>query len=184
MTKRFLTTKLPILVSALVIISLGACTSANMYLKSSYNKAPYTNSVALDKESAWNRVITALDSCGISIFKIASKKDGILVSETIDFSDSFTYETKDGRLENPAAYVVIADFKEIRGRRVTPQNIKGTLTVRFKEEGGKMSVSVFMTELKCIYEAGSHTTEDSRYSQIESASTGVLENTILKAISK
>ena len=58
------------------------------------------------------------------------------------------------------------------------------LALRQAEEGGKMSVSVFMTEIKCIYEAGSHTTEDSRYSQIESASTGVLENTILKAISK
>ena len=103
-------------------------------------------------DAVWSKLVDFLANEGIAI-KILDKESGLMVSEVYSFKNTYTRLNKDGKLENPAAYVVIGNLKGGFGNRLEPHRIDGNFNVRVKRVGdGQTEITVNLVNLVSTYQ--------------------------------
>ena len=145
----------PNMKKVLSIISLSAilftsCMTSRA-LMGTYQDTAYTKTVDLTYEEAWSRVFDFFATTGAPITTI-DKSSGLIVSG-MSFRGYHTVE-RDGRPENPNAFVVTPVLHGAYGIPVEPSKITGDWNVRIKPQGDKTNISINVTNLECLYYNG------------------------------
>lgn len=130
-------------------ILLTSCmTLKPVSLKGNYSESPYE--VVSDKEfdQVWSNIIDLFATKGLSI-KLIDKNSGLIISEKTSFLSDYTFEDKNGVLENPNASIVIEKMTyEGYNQSLKPQKITGEWNIRIKENSsGKVVVNVNLTNI-------------------------------------
>ncbi len=174
--------KISFIILVVILASVSCKTLSSYYLKGNYPENPYTIETKLSLDAVWDKVVSSLNAKGIKDFKIYSKENGVIVSEAVEFSNNYTREDLNGKLINPDAFVVIGNFHTISGKQLPPDSIKGVITVRFKDENGKRTVSIIITNLSFLYTYQKGSEISDNITDIPVKSTGMLEKFIIKSI--
>ena len=115
------------------------------------NNAPssYTFETQKPFEQVWSNVIDYVTSKGVSIKNI-DKASGIIVTDDYSLTGSYTYEDKNGNLQDPGAYVLINKIKSALGIIIPPSSINGNYNIRVKplKDNSGTSVTVNLVNLK------------------------------------
>lgn len=163
----------------LISLFLTSCTSyKTIPLKGNYLDKPYVIESEKNFNQVWSNIIDLFATNGISI-KLLDKDSGLIVAEKTSFINNYTYENKEGLLENPNAYVIVNKVKgdALLDRSIIPVEIFGEWNVRIKETvDNKTSININLNSLEAW-----GINYNSRYFFLIK-STGVYENLIAEFI--
>jgi hypothetical protein len=157
-------------------VLLYSCAIVSPKLTGSYQDSPFVVYSDKSKDDVWSKVIDVFAQKGITI-NVIDKSSGLIVSSAYSFINKYAFE-ENGQPQDPNAWVVV-NFYGLEGTKqsVLPTSIKGNFNVRLKEENGKTSINVNLTNLEASMSnsaGGSHV--------FEAKSTGIFEREIAEMI--
>jgi len=137
---------------ALCIIFSG-CTSKIIPIQNTYLTRPYEITSNKSFEEVWSKLIDLFIQKGISI-KIIDKSSGIIISDRTKFS--YTIETKENKLKNPDAFIVVGKFYDYSLKAYYPfwgtywGNVTGEWNVRVKTVDNTTHININIVNLKYL----------------------------------
>lgn len=158
----------------LLIALVSSCGAPKRILKGTYQDTPYQIETNKSFDDVWSNVIDMFATKGLSI-KIIDKSSGIITSGTTSFLSSYCYETKEGKLFNPNAFVVVNMIKNWAGSSLQPQVVTGEWNIRVKKVEDKTIINVNLVNIIAQYKEPS---SPFTVWNLEAKSTGVFEKTI------
>jgi hypothetical protein len=168
--------------STKTIFTTSLLFSTTLFLASCNSSAPlrgnypasYTYTVPVSKDKVWDKLVSFFTANAIPI-KTIDKASGILVSDTFDFSNSYTREDSLGHLANPNAFIVI-NFK--CGTPGFKPGFTGIINVQVTDNGGTANMTVTINNIN------TNATQFINAQKVSMHSTGVLEKQIDDFVSK
>ncbi len=134
----------------LISIFLIGC-SAPSGLIGDYQDKPVVHMTSASYDKVWDKVIDHFAIEGIPI-QVIEKNSGLIVSQVMDFTNSYTIESN--KVEpNFDAFVIVNEVKQL-GAVLRPLEITGTWNVRVKDLGNKTSINVNINNLRASGEKG------------------------------
>lgn len=133
-----------------VFFCLYSCSSTKVV-----TNAPSSYTIQSNKnfEQTWTDVIDYVSRVGTSIRTI-DKASGLIITDEYSFTKSYTYETKDGQLQDNSAYVVLNKKKGSFGVTIKPDFITGNFNIRVKPTSNGSSITVNLVNLKAATTVG------------------------------
>lgn len=168
-----------ILIALVLICSMSSCFEATQIQGNYSANNTFTSDRKID--SVWSSIIDLFSSKGISI-KVIDKQSGLIVSENTSFMHQYTFEGKDGKLENENAWVVVERRGNGWGGLVQPIKLTGDWNIRVKELNNKTLVTVNLTNIDASFYIGPTTYSSGVYRPLNCKSTGVFEKFIFDNI--
>lgn len=161
---------------------LIGCNVKTIPIKGSYLKPPYVLTTNSPFEQVWDKLIDLFAQKGLPI-RIIDKSSGLITSDRAILTT--TVETKDGKLKNPTAFIVIPQVYDPGTRKYSPiskySDVSGEWNVRVKQSDGQTTINVNIVNVK-------YQTWDAYYKVnrdvilTEYQSTGVFEKLIAETI--
>lgn len=125
---------------------LTSCAVKIIPLQGTYQDKPFITTVDMPIEQVWDKVIDFFAQNGLPI-KIIDRSSGLIISETTRMT--WTFETKDGKLEDPSAWVVLEKNIDPGNRKaIRPDVVTASWNIRLKEAGsGKTDINVNLVNI-------------------------------------
>lgn len=165
----------------IVTVFLTGCVATMIPLKGTYPDKPFEVISNKSVDSVWSSVIDLFATKGLSI-KVIDKSSGLIVSEKTSFINNYTFENNSGKLEKPAAWIVLAKTTNPMGGFYVPQKVLGEWNVRVKSNGNKTVINVNLTNIDASsYFAPSQYSAGGTF-VFQGKSTGQFESMIADAI--
>lgn len=165
-----------------ITFSLVNCSSKLIPIKGTYLKPPYEVTTDKSFDEVWDKLIDLFAQKGLPI-RIIDKNSGLITSDKSILT--VTTETKDGKLKDPTAFIVVAQIYEPGPNRIAPvsglSDVTGEWNVRIKNVNGKTSININIVNIKYqVYDAYSRFYKDVLLANYQS--TGVFEKLIADII--
>ena len=149
-------------------------------LKGRYLEGPMIETTNKPFDEVWNNLIDVLATEGFPI-KLLDKENGLVVSERTSLRSDYTFEDKEGKLENYNAYLVFPTISNGGFTRVYPSGITGVANIRIRDMGnGKTKINPNLTSIQTT-ETGVFKGEDEELLR-GMRSTGVFELNIINQV--
>ena len=141
------------------------------------------NTFTTDKkvDEVWSSIIDLFSSKGVSI-KVIDKQSGLIVSDNSSLLNNYTFEDKEGKLENPNAWVVLERRGNGLGGVFRPDKLTGDWNIRIKELNNKTVISVNLVNLNASLYVPPTNYASGNILPFNSKSTGVFEKLIFDNI--
>ena len=125
----------------IIVIIINGCTPDSVPLKGKYTDTPIEFTSTKTSDSLWLNIRQIFSEKGLVIKKIDTK-EGLIVTKKTPFISVYTQEDKDGKLEEPRAWVVLQ--KDFTKRKVwKPKRIYGEWTIQINEtESGVTKIKI------------------------------------------
>ncbi len=161
----------PYLIAVIIVIIVNGCTPDSVPLKGKYTDNPTEFTSTKSSDTLWLNVSQIFSENGLVVKKIDTEK-GLIVTKKTQFISVYTHEDKDGKLEEPRAWVVLQ--KDFTKRKVwKPKRIYGEWTIQINEtESGVTKIKIDPIVI-CTYYPNMFTKMETR-----GQSTGKLESLI------
>ena len=165
--------------------SMSSCFEATQIQGNYGGNNTFTSDKKVDE--VWGLIIDLFSSKGISI-KVIDKQSGLIISERASFIrkrfdiPNYTFESKDGKLENPDAWIVLERRGDGFGRLIQPAKLTGDWNIRVKEFNGKTLVTVNLVNIDASFYSPPTTYSSGGDIPLNAKSTGVFEKLILDII--
>jgi hypothetical protein len=132
-----------LLASLIILFFLSGCDNRLVPLRGNYPDRSYEISIASTKEQVWNKAIEILLSRGYAI-KFSDKNSGVITTDNISFLNAYTWETKDGDLINPNAFVVCTRFRGAFtfAPSIDPHILTGQWAILIKQENDQVVLNI------------------------------------------
>ena len=167
-------------------ITVSCFTLKKIPLKGRYVNEPYIIISEKPYDEVWSNTIDLFTTQGLSI-KLLDKSSGLIVSEKTSFLNDYTFEDKNGDLENPDASIVIEKYTYKGNNKpvIKPEELTGEWNIRIKNTGnGKTEINVNLTNANgSTFIAGSDFSAPEIISFV-GKSTGNFEETVSKTLKK
>ena len=160
---------------------VSGCDIRTIPIGGDYQRGEFSFTNNMSSEETWNKLLDVLQQKQIAIAH-SDHSSGVITTSTISFLHSYTFESGEGQLRNPAAYVVCA---RLRGPATVSsslemQDVTGQWQFRIKKDSKGSTVIVALANAKAYFE-GADVTHYSKKSVQNSdpallaQSTGVFE---------
>ncbi|MBS1921368.1 MAG: hypothetical protein JST17_14040 [Bacteroidetes bacterium] len=161
---------------------LAACNVKTIPIKGSYLKPPYVLTTSSPFENVWDKLIDLFAQKGLPI-RIIDKSSGLITSDRAILQT--TIETKEGKLKDPAAFIVIPQIYDPGSRKYSPiskyADVSGEWNVRVKQSDGQTTINVNIVNVRYqSWDAYHKVNRDLILSEYQS--TGVFEKLIAEKI--
>jgi hypothetical protein len=135
------TTAVPIVL--VILFFLSGCDNKLIPLRGNYPVIPYEISTTSTREQAWNKTIEILLSKGYAI-KFSDKNSGVITTDNISFLNAYTWESKEGDLINPNAFVVCSRFRApfTIAPSLEPYTLTGQWAILIKDENNHVVLNI------------------------------------------
>jgi hypothetical protein len=152
---------------------MNGCDASLAPLKGKYSDAPSEITLTLPADSIWVKIADLFSAKGLKV-KSIDKIKGQIITTKSSFISAYTFEGKDGQLEEPQAWVVLP--KVIRKEKQwIPKSIYSKWNIQIAETtGGQTMVKVDPVVL-CTYYPNAFTV-----AEVSGRSTGVVEALITR----
>ncbi len=165
-----------------IAVTLTSCFGGMIPLKGKYQDAPFQATSTNNKEVVWGKVIDMFAQKGLSI-KIIDKSSGLIVSERSKLL--WTYEDKNGQLENSDAHIVIEKPKKQGVGVINPQEplaVTGEWNIRVKDsDNGGTLINVNLVNIKQTI-PGANRYSGNQEVSVSGTSTGNFEKIIYDTV--
>lgn len=130
----------------LLMILFFSCAVKIIPLKGNYPDKPYEIIVDKSKDKVWDNIIDLFAQKGLSI-KIIDRSSGLIISERTALT--WTYEDKNGKLENLSAWAVVPKIYDPGANRIVGYyNVSGDWNIRIKDaQDGKTVLNVNLVNI-------------------------------------
>jgi hypothetical protein len=133
-------------------------------------------------EKVWDKLIDLFAQKGLPI-RIIDKSSGLITSDRALLPT--TVETKDGKLKDPLAFIVVSQIYDPGTRKYSPisryADVSGEWNVRVKQTDGQTTINVNIVNVKYqSWDAFHKVNRDVMLTEYQS--TGVFEKLIAEAI--
>jgi hypothetical protein len=144
------------LVLLVALVSKGCITSANVVytpLKGKYLEEPYVLVSDRSYTEVWDSVIDVLAEKGFPI-KLLDKENGLVVCERSSLILNYTFEDKNGKVENMDAFVVLPNISNGTFSRILPTELSGVANIRIRKIGvSKTRINVNLNNFDILTDA-------------------------------
>lgn len=161
---------------------LVSCSVKTIPIKGSYLKPPFVLTTTTPFEKVWDKLIDLFAQKGLPI-RIIDKSSGLITSDRAILTT--TVETKDGKLKNTDAFIVIPQIYDPGTRKYSPiskySDVSGEWNVRVKQSDGQTTINVNIVNIKYQnWDAYYKVNRDITLNEYQS--TGVFEKLIAETI--
>ena len=163
--------KIYALAAFIAIIIINGCTPGMISLKGNYSNSPVEITSNKSSDTLWLKITQLFAEKGLVIDRV-DKKKGLIVSKKTSFIPVYTFENKDGQLNDLGAWVVlkkiIANKKEWN-----PKTIYSQWSIQMTETGTGTTTLKIDPVVICTYYTNMFTEVE-----VRAQSTGKLEELI------
>jgi hypothetical protein len=134
-----------------VAFAFSSCGSmVSVPLKGNYVEKPIEITSSKSYDQVWSNVIDLFATKGLSV-KLIDKSSGLIVSEKTSLMNNYSFETENGGLVNPDAYIVL-DKHSISGyKQLSPGSVTAEWNVRIKAiDNNSTIINVNLTNINAI----------------------------------
>ena len=161
-----------------LLFVLFSCSFKTIPLKNKYQSETFYQNTATPFDKVWDKLVDLFAKKGLSI-KVIDHTSGLIISDR--YKLTFTNEDKNGKLENPDAYIVLPKvYLPGSTTNIIPTEVVGEWNVRIKDDGkGGTLINVNLVNIKEItytFKVGNTEKNSS------GVSTGVFEKFIFETI--
>jgi hypothetical protein len=157
---------------AILLLACG-CNPVGVLLKGNYSDQPTLIFSTKSIDSSWSNLNELFTRKGLAIKKIDTT-NGLIITKEIPINAAYTFENKDGQLENPEAWVVLTKVFN-KKKQWKPKRIYGQWSIQISElEPGTSTIKIEPTVM-CTFFPNFFT---SMHTQAQS--TGELEELVAK----
>jgi hypothetical protein len=152
---------------------MNGCDASLAPLQGKYSDAPLVITLTRSADSTWLKIADIFAAKGLKVKSIDKSKGQIITAKT-SFISAYTFEGKNGQLEEPQAWVVLPKVFR-KEKQWIPKSIYSTWNIQLAETtGGQTMVKVDPVVL-CTYYPNAFTV-----AEVSGQSTGVVEALITR----
>ena len=156
---------LPVII---LLVIINGCSPNRIALKGNYETIPLAVNSNKSIDTCWLKVMQLFAEKGLGIDKLDRKK-GLLVSKKTPLMTAYTFEDKNGQLNNADAWVVLGKVTVHEKERM-PKTIYGQWSIEITETGTGTTTIKIDPVVICTYYTNSFTKFE-----VRGQSTGKLE---------
>jgi hypothetical protein len=150
---------------------VNGCDASLVPLKGKYSDAPAEITLARSADSIWSKISDIFAAKGLKVKSIDKSKGQITTAKT-DFISAYTFEGKDGQLENPQAWVVLPKVFS-KEKQWIPKGIYSKWNIQIAETAGGQTMVKVDPVVLCTYHPNAFTV-----AEVSGQSTGTFEKMI------
>ena len=152
----------------ILIVSMNCCNPNSIPIKGKYADSQSEITLTKSADSIWLKITNLFVAKGLMVKSIDKNKGQIVTTKT-PFISAYTFEDKDGQLEEPQAWVVLSKVF-LKKKQWIPKKIYSQWSIQISEmAGGRTMVKVDPVVI-CTYFPNGITSVEAR-----GQSTGTLE---------
>ncbi|MDT8346197.1 MAG: hypothetical protein RQ756_00225 [Flavobacteriaceae bacterium] len=152
-------------------------------LKGEYVDKPFEIYSDKSYDVVWDNIIDLFATRGISI-KLIDRSSGLIISEKTSFLNEYSFENRDGKLENQESWIVVEKIAfEGYHQSVKPDKITGEWNIRIKEiNDAETLINVNLTNIEATSFYSGGQVSKPRNLTFKAKSTGKFEELIASMI--
>jgi hypothetical protein len=140
-----------IFIVLLLLAFISGCDVKTVPISGDYQKSAFRFNDKKSEDAVWNKLLDFLQQNHIAI-DYADRNSGVITTGKISFLNSYTCETNEHQLKDPAAYIVCA---RLRGpmtisNSLDMQDVTGQWQFRIKKESESLSVDISLANATAV----------------------------------
>jgi hypothetical protein len=158
-------------------IVINGCNPNSIPLKGNYPTGSTEIVINEPSDSIWSKLEGLFTANGLLIKNI-DKKKGLILTKKTSFIPAYTFEDKDGQLQEPMAWIVLARVKANK-KEWNPKSIYSQWSIQLTETGNGTTTVAVNPIVDCTYFPNMFLTVETR-----GQSTGRLEKMIRNGLAR